>query len=417
MKVLVLGAGVLGTATAWYLLQQGHEVTVIDRREGPGLETSFANGGQISACHAEPWANPDAPLQILQWLRRDDSPLLFRLRMDPAQWLWGARFLYECRASRTRDNMAQIVKLSLYSRAALQALRADTGIEYDALMRGILHYYTDRGEFDRAVASASIMNAYGLDRAVKTVDEAIAIEPALGSARARIVGATYTPTDESGDAHKFTVNLAKMAEAKGARFLYNRAIQAAAAHGGRVTGIVVKHGEGGDATLVADAYVVALGSYSPLLTGPIGLYLPIYPAKGYSASVPVTDPAAAPTVSLTDDSAKIVFSRLGECLRVAGTAELSGYSTDLNPVRCEALVRRAREIFPGAGDYDNATFWAGLRPSTPSNVPLVGRTKYPNLYLNTGHGTLGWTMACGSGRALADIISGRPPEVDFKFAR
>lgn len=417
MKVLVLGAGVLGTATAWYLVEKGHDVAVVDRREGAGLETSFANGGQISVCHAEPWANPDAPLKILQWLRRDDSPLLFRLRMDPAQWLWGLRFLYECTPWRTRENIAQIVKLSLYSREALQELRAATGIEYDALTRGILHYYTDRGEFERAVAAASIMNKYGLDRAVKTVDEAIAIEPALAHARDKIVGATYTATDESGDAHKFTRELARMAAARGARFLYNHTIQAAGTRGGRVCGIVVKNAEGRDTTLTADAYVVALASYSPLLTRPIGLYLPIYPAKGYSASVPVADPARAPTVSLTDDSAKIVISRLGERLRIAGTAELAGYSTDLNPVRCEALIRRAREMFPGAGDYDRATFWTGLRPSTPSNVPLVGRTRYPNLFLNTGHGTLGWTMACGSGRALADIISGRQPEVDFKFTR
>jgi D-amino-acid dehydrogenase len=416
MKVLVLGAGVLGTATAWYLVQQGHDVTVIERREGAGLETSFANGGQISVCHAEPWANPDAPLKILQWLRRDDSPLLFRLRMDPAQWLWGARFLYECRPARTRENIVQIVKLALYSRAALQELRETTGIEYDALTRGILHYYTDPGEFEQAAKAASIMNELGVDRDLKTVDEAVAIEPALAHARDRIVGATYTSTDESGDAHKFTVNLAKMAEARGVRFLYGRTIQAAGTEGNRVAGIVVKHGDGKDTTLTADAYVVALGSYSPLLTGPIGLYLPIYPAKGYSASVPIADPALAPTVSLTDDSAKIVFSRLGERLRIAGTAELSGYSTDLNAVRCEALIRRAREMFPGAGDCDRATFWTGLRPSTPSNVPLIGRTKYPNLFLNTGHGTLGWTMACGSGRALADIISGRKPEVDFKFA-
>jgi D-amino-acid dehydrogenase len=417
MKVLVLGAGVLGTSTAWYLVERGHDVTVIDRREGAGLETSFANGGQISVCHAEPWANPDAPLKILQWLRRDDSPLLFRLRMDPAQWRWGARFLYECLPSRTRENIAQIVRLSLYSRAALQELRAATGVEYDALARGILHYYTDPAEFERAVGAASIMNQHGLDRAVKTVDEAVAIEPALRGARDRIVGATYTATDESGDAHKFTRELARLAAARGARFLYNRTIQAARTQGGRVCGIAVKDGQGRETTMTADAYVVALASYSPLLTRPLGLYLPIYPAKGYSASVPVADPASAPTVSLTDDSAKIVFSRLGERLRIAGTAELSGYSTDLNPVRCEALIRRAREMFPGAGDYDRATFWTGLRPSTPSNVPLVGRTRYPNLFLNTGHGTLGWTMACGSGRALADIISGRPPEVDFKFTR
>jgi D-amino-acid dehydrogenase len=417
MKVIVLGAGLLGTATAWYLVERGHDVTVIDRREGAGLETSFANGGQISVCHAEPWANPDAPLKILQWLRRDDSPLLFRLRMDPAQWRWGARFLYECLPSRTRENIAQIVRLSLYSRASLQELRDATGIQYDALTRGILHYYTDPAEFERAVGAASIMNEHGLDRDVKSVDEAIAIEPALAFARDKIVGATYTATDESGDAHKFTRELARMAAGRGVRFLYRHTIQAAGTRGGRLTGIVVKDGAGRETTMTADAYVVALASYSPLFTRPIGLYLPIYPAKGYSASVPIADPARAPTVSLTDDSAKIVFSRLGERLRIAGTAELSGYSTDLNPVRCEALIRRAREIFPGAGDYDRATFWTGLRPSTPSNVPLVGRTKFPNLYLNTGHGTLGWTMACGSGRALADIISGRQPEVDFKFTR
>jgi D-amino-acid dehydrogenase len=417
MKVLVLGAGLLGTTTAWYLVRAGHDVTVIDRRDGAGLETSFANGGQIAACHAEPWANPDAPLQILRWLRRDDSPLLFRLRMDPAQWLWGARFLAECLPSRTRDNIAQIARLALYSRASLQELRAETGIEYDALARGILHYYTEREEFDRAVAAASIMNEQGLDREAKTVEEAIAIEPALAAARERIVGATYTPSDESGDAHKFTRELARRAEAQGARFLYNHAIEAAGTQGGRVAGIVVRPAGGSAVTLTADAYVVALASYSPLLTGPIGLYLPVYPAKGYSLTVPVANPALAPTVSLTDDSAKIVISRLGERLRFAGTAELSGYSTDLNPVRCAAIARRAREMFPGAADYDRATYWAGLRPSTPSNVPLVGRTKFPNLFLNTGHGTLGWTMACGSGRALADIISGRTPEVDFKFTR
>lgn len=417
MKVLVLGAGVLGTTTAWYLAQAGHEVVVVDRREGAGLETSFANGGQISVCHAEPWANPEAPLKILQWLARDDSPLLFRLRMDPAQWLWGARFLYECRPSRTRENIKQIVKLSLYSRAALQELRAATGIEYDALTRGILHYYTDARVFEGAVAAAALMREYGLDRDVKTPDEAVAIEPALAHARDKIVGATYTSTDESGDAHEFTRRLARMAAEKGATFLYERDIVAIGLHADRIAGVVVKHGERPDETLEADAYVVALGSYSPLLTGPIGLYLPIYPAKGYSASIDVIDESRAPTVSLTDDEAKIVFTRLGRRMRVAGTAELSGYSTDLNAVRCEALTRRAQEIFPGAADYGHATFWTGLRPSTPSNVPLVGATKYPNLYLNTGHGTLGWTMACGSSRALADIISGRKPEVDFKFTK
>ncbi|HST01448.1 MAG TPA: D-amino acid dehydrogenase [Usitatibacter sp.] len=410
MKVLVLGAGVIGTSTAWYLTQQGHEVTVVDRREGAGLETSFANGGQISVCHAEPWANPGAPLKILQWLTQDDAPLLFRLRMDPHQWSWGLRFLVECLPGRTRANIGEIVKLSLYSRASLQALRAETAIAYDELELGILHYYTDRAEFDRAVAAASIMRKYGLDREVETVDQAVKLEPALAASRDRIVGATYTSSDESGDAYLFTTRLADMAAAKGCRFEYGKPIDAIDAAGGEVSGVRVA-----GVSMKADAYVVALGSYSPLLTRAIGIDLPVYPAKGYSASVPIRDASKAPRVSLTDDGAKIVLTRLGDRIRIAGTAELSGYSTDLNPVRCEALTRRAAEMFPDAGHYDRATYWTGLRPSTPSNVPLVGRTRYRNLFLNTGHGTLGWTMAAGSGRALADIVSGRKPDVDFRF--
>ena len=414
MKVLVLGAGVIGVSTAWYLTEAGHEVTVVDRREGAGLETSFANGGQISVCHAEPWANPEAPLKILQWIWRDDAPLLFRLKLDPNQWTWGARFLWECQPGRTKENIRQIVTLSLFSRASLQSLREETGIEYDALERGILHYYTERDVFDSAVKAASLMREYGLDREVKSVDEAVAIEPALAHARDRIVGATYTPSDESGDAYTFTANLAALCEARGCKFLLGRTIVGLRQAGGEVEGVAVSHA-GEDATLKADAYVVALGSYSPLLTRPLGLDLPVYPAKGYSASIPIIDTARAPTVSLTDDEAKIVFTRLGERMRIAGTAELSGYNTDLNPVRCDALIRRAKEIFPGAADYGHATFWTGLRPSTPSNVPIIGRSTIRNLYLNTGHGTLGWTMACGSGRALADIISGRRPQVDFRF--
>lgn len=418
MKVLVLGAGVIGTSTAWYLSQQGHEVVVADRREGAGLETSFANGGQISVCHAEPWANPDAPTKIFKWLWRDDSPLLFRLRMDPHQWSWGLRFLLECLPSRTHANIAEIVKLSLYSRSSLQALRASTGIEYEQLELGILHYYTDREEFDGAVEAAEIMRKYGLDRDVKTVAEAVKIEPALASARDRIVGATYTSSDESGDAYLFTARLARMAGERGVQFLYGRTVQSLRTHAGRISGAIVKSGpHAAEEVLHADAYVVALGSYSPLLTRPLGIDLPVYPAKGYSASVPIRDASKAPSVSLTDDEAKIVITRLGNRMRIAGTAELSGYSTDLNTVRCEALTRRAKEMFPEAGEYGEATFWTGLRPSTPSNVPLIGGTRYPNLYLNTGHGTLGWTMGAGSGRALADIISNRKPDVDFQFTR
>lgn len=418
MKVLVLGAGVIGVTTAWYLSQRGHEVVVVDRQEGAGLETSFANGGQISACHAEPWAGPGAPLKILKWLWRDDSPLLFRWRMDPQQWMWGTRFLYQCTPWQTRQNIRQIVGLSLYSRAALRELRRETGIEYDALTKGILYYFTDQGAFDEAVESEPMMKSFGLDRDAISVDEAVRIEPALAACRDRLVGATYTATDESGDAHVFTQKLANLAETQGkVDVRYGLTIQGLRFADGEVKGVVVKDADGKEATLTGDAYVVALGSYSPLLTRPVGIDLPIYPAKGYSASVPIADESKAPTVSLTDDSAKIVVTRLGNRLRIAGTAELAGYNTDLNPVRCEALIRRVAEFFPGAGEYDQAKFWTGLRPSTPSNVPLVGRTKVANLWLNTGHGTLGWTMACGSGRALADLMSGRKPEIDFEFTK
>ncbi|HXZ48740.1 MAG TPA: D-amino acid dehydrogenase [Usitatibacter sp.] len=415
MRALVLGAGVIGTATAWYLAARGHDVTVVDRREGPGLETSFANGGQISAGHAEPWANAEAPAKLLKWIWRDDAPLLFRLRPDPRQWAWGARFLLECLPSRTRRNIGELVKLALYSRESLRELRAETGIRYDELARGILHYYTERRGFEQAVRAAAVMRAYGLERDVKTVDEAVAIEPALAAARDRLVGATYVAGDESGDAYLFTSRLAKLAEGRGVAFAGNREVVRIAHAGGRVEAVVVRTAEGAEERLAADAYVLALGSFSPLVARDLGLALPVYPAKGYSATVAVADPARAPRTSLTDDEAKIVISRLGERLRIAGTAELSGYSAALNPVRCEALVRRMRELFPGAADYDRPAYWAGLRPSTPSNLPLVGPTRYANLFLNTGHGTLGWTLACGSGRAVADIISGHKPGVDFAF--
>jgi D-amino-acid dehydrogenase len=417
MKVIVLGAGVIGTTTAWYLARAGHDVEVVERREGPGLETSYANGGQVSVCHAEPWAGPGAPLKILKWLMRDDAPLLFRLRMDPAQWSWGLRFLLECTAWRARENTAQILAMAFHGRRMLQELRAETGIEYEQSTRGILHYYTEPAEFEAACEAAAYMRRYGLDRTVKSVAEAVAIEPALASAASRIVGATYTPSDESGDAYLFTANLAKMCEAKGVRFHFGREIRglrAAAKEG--VAGVVVA-GPGGQETIAGDAYVVALGAYSPLLTRPLGLDLPIYPAKGYSATLAVADPGKAPSVSLTDDEAKIVISRLGGRLRIAGTAELSGWSTDLNAVRCEALVKRARSMFPDACDWERPEYWAGLRPSTPSNVPLVGATRLPNLWLNTGHGTLGWTMACGSAAALAELMSGRRPGVEFAFTR
>jgi D-amino-acid dehydrogenase len=407
MKVLVLGAGVVGVTSAWYLAKSGHEVTLVDRNAAPGMETSFANGGQISVSHAEPWANPAAPLKVLRWLAREDAPLLFRLRPDLRQWLWGLAFLRECLPARTRHNIRQIVALGLYSRASLQALRAETGIAYDGLSRGILHFYTSQAELDAAVEPARVMREEGCDIEMIDARRCREIEPALENAS--IVGGSWTPSDESGDAHKFTQRLAARAAERGVSFRQSR-IDSLLAEGGRISGVATRDGK-----LSADAYVVCLGSYSPRFTRPLGIPLPIYPAKGYSVTLPVADRARAFSVSMTDDEHKLVFSRLGERRRIAGTAELNGYDTSLNERRCRAILRRTLELFPGAGDPSRAEFWAGLRPATPSNVPYIGATRYPNLYLNTGHGTLGWTHSCGSGRALADLVSGRRPEVDFAF--
>jgi D-amino-acid dehydrogenase len=415
MRVLVLGSGLIGTASAWYLAKAGHAVTVVDRQAAAGLETSFANGGQISVSHAEPWANPGAVRKILRWLGREDAPLLFRLRADPAQWAWGLRFLVECLPARTRDNMGQLVRLGLYSRAALQALRAETGIRYDHLERGILHFYTDVAEFEQACAAAGLMREFGLERRVCTADECVAIEPALRTARDRLAGGTYTASDESGNAWKFTHELSLLCAARGVCFRYGTHVVRLLHAGDRVTGVETRGGDGRAETLVADAYVVALGSYSRQLLRPLGISIPVYPAKGYSISAPVSDPDAAPEVSLTDEAEKLVFTRLGDELRVAGTAELNGYDTSINHVRCDALAARAASLFPRACDYARARRWAGLRPATPGNVPLIGRSRLQNLFLNTGHGTLGWTHACGSGQAIADLIAGRMPEVDFRF--
>ncbi|WP_119157937.1 D-amino acid dehydrogenase [Caldimonas tepidiphila] len=415
MKVLVLGAGLLGVTSAYFLRQQGHDVSVIDRQAAPAAETSFANGGQISVSHAEPWANPGAPLKVLKWLGREDAPLLFRLRADMRQWLWGLQFLRECTPARTRRNIEQIVRLGTYSRDTLQQLRRERDIAYDERTQGILHFYTSEKEFSSAEAPAAQMRALGCDRRVISADEAVRIEPALRHIRPQLAGATYTVEDESGDANRFARELARRCEEDGVRFLMGHTVTALREVGGAIDHVELIDAEGCFQRQRADAYVLAMGSASPLYARPLGIALPIYPAKGYSVTMPVKDASMAHQVSLTDDEYKLVFSRLGDRLRIAGTAELNGYDRDLNPLRCEAIVRRVEELFPGAGDTERAQFWTGLRPATPSNVPIIGRSKLPNLFLNTGHGTLGWTHACGSGKSIARIVSGFAPEVDFAF--
>jgi len=416
VRVLVLGAGVIGTAAAWFLRAAGHEVIVLERQPAAGLETSFANGGQISVSHAEPWANPAAPLQILRWLGRPDAPLLFRPRLDARQWRWGAQFLIECLPWRTRRNIVRILAMSKYSGAALRELRAATGIAYDDLQRGILQIYTEAKGFEIAVRAAELVRRYGITREVKTADECVALEPALAPRRDWIVGGTYTATDETGDARKFTQSLATLGAGRGIVFRYGVTVESIAVADGAVRGVRAVNETNRKEVLAADAYVACLASYSPKFLDPIGVSTLIYPAKGYSATLPIVDASRAPSVSITDDAMKLVFTRLGDRLRVAGTAELAGYDLSLNNLRCEALTRRAIEWFGDAIDASRAEYWAGLRPATPSNVPLVGRTRYPNLCLNAGHGTLGWTMAAGSGKALAEIVSGRSPDPDLASA-
>lgn len=412
MKIAVLGAGVVGVTSAWYLARAGHEVTLVERQDAAAMETSFANGGQISVSHAEPWANPGTPKQVLKWLGREDSPMLFRLRADPHQWAWGLAFLRECLPGRTRANAAQIAAINRYSLAQLQALRADTGIEYEQQTRGILRIYQDARALDAAVAAAQMERQHGFDLRVLTAAECMQLEPALCASTVAIVGGVWAPADESGDAHRFTQELARLCAERGVQFRYGRRIARMETAGGRVLRV---HLDGGEA-IVADAYVVALGSYSPLLLRPLGISIPVYPLKGYSITLALAAGDVAPQISLSDGAYKLVMSRLGNRLRVAGTAELTGYDTAINDVRCQAILRRTFELFPKAGRPEEAEFWAGLRPATPGGVPCIGRTRYANLYLNTGHGTLGWTMACGSAAAIADIIDGKRPETDFRFA-
>lgn len=422
--MIVVGAGVVGTTAAWYLQAAGHEVTVIERREAAGLETSFANGGQISVSHAEPWAGPGVPRKALSWLGREDAPLLLRLGAGPALWGWGLRFLRECTAVRFRRNVEQLVRLGVHSRECLRQLRADLGLQYDQLTRGILHFYTDEKQFRASEIAAQLMRELGAARRAISVDEALALEPALAHVRSRLVGATFTDEDESGDAHRFTQQLARAAEARGALFLWNTEVTRFATIGDAIDGVRVRTTPGlhapvakmvsSERTLKADAFVLSAATASPRLARPLGLRLAIYPAKGYSATVPVLDPLGAPTVSLTDDERKIVFSRLGDRLRIAGTAELGARDLSLNDVRCRALVERSRELFGAACDWDRATFWAGFRPSTPSNLPYIGRARrWRNLFLDTGHGTLGWTHAAGSGQLLAERIGGRGTAIDL----
>lgn len=419
MKVVVLGAGIIGVCTAWYLLEQGHEVTVVDRQKDAALETSFANGAQISVSFCEPWANAGAPFKVAKWLLRDDSPLLFRPSLDPKQWIWGLSFLTQCTSAAFERNVEQLVQLGRYSHSALKDLVGQTGIEYERLERGILHFFSSQADFDNGVAGAEIMRRHGVDRRVLSREEVLKVEPALANFGANIFGGTFTPSDESGDACVFTQKLALLCQQRGAKFLWEHEVLQLSRSGSTIDQVqIASVRSGAKQNLKADAFVAAMGSYTPALVKPLGEFLNIYPAKGYSATLKLKKPEQASVVSLLDDTRKIAISRLGDSIRIAGTAELCGFDNDLDRptsrTRCAALVRRYEELFPGVADLSEPNYWTGLRPSTPTNIPYIGRSrKASNLWINAGHGTLGWTHGAGSGLAMAELMAGRKPAMDF----
>ncbi|AVS65199.1 amino acid dehydrogenase [Paracidovorax avenae] len=427
MKTIVLGAGIIGISTAWHLLERGHEVVVVDRQPDASLETSYANAAQISVSYCEPWANREAPWKALKWMFDKEAPLLFRPQLDWDQWRWSLKFLAQCNDAAFARNVQQIVALGAYSHAALKDMVRATGIDYHRLERGIAHFYTDQKSFDAAGKAVDLMRQYGVQRRIVSRDELLQIEPAFRAYGDRITGGTYTSTDESGDARVFTQALARRCAERGAQFLFGHDVLRLQRTGDAIDAVTVRSREPSSATqeLRADAFVVACGSYTAPLLRTVGVDLPIYPGKGYSATFPLLKPEGAPMVSTIDDGKKIAMSRLGNFLRVAGTIELGGYDLSLDsPVaraRCHMLSRRIAEILPGVCDTrtpeegGNPQYWTGLRPATPTNIPFIGRTRVGRLWVNAGHGTLGWTHGAGSGKAMAELLSGERPAMDFGF--
>ena len=409
MKIIVLGSGVIGTTSAYFLARAGHDVTVIERQAGAGLETSFANAGEISPGMAAPWAAPGIPLRALGWLLMRHGPLVIRPTLDPAMWRWMARMLANCNVARYEINKMRMVRLAEYSRDCLVALRRETGIAYDERSKGTLQVFRSQRQCDEAAHDIAVLERYGVPYALLDSAACEQHEPALARVRGRILGGLRLPGDETGDCFKFTQALAVMAQDLGVKFRNGVEIRGLNADGERIAGVVTSKGE-----LKADAYVMAMGSYSPLLLRPLGLQIPVYPVKGYSLTMPVVDAESAPQSTVMDETFKVGITRLGERIRVGGTAELAGYDTRLRPERRAPLERAVTDLFPHGGDLNQATFWCGLRPMTPDGTPVIGATAYSNLFLNTGHGTLGWTMSCGSARVLTDILSGRTPEISLE---
>ena len=408
MKVIVLGAGVLGVTSAWYLAKAGHEVTVIDRQDGPALETSFANAGEISPGYSSPWAAPGIPLKAMKWMFQRHAPLVLQPKLDWQRLSWMARMLANCTSGAYAVNKSRMVRLAEYSRDCLIELRADTGIKYDARTQGTLQLFRTQKQLDGTGKDIDVLKQYGVPFELLDVAGFVKVEPALSLVKEKFVGALRLPGDETGDCFKFTQGIAAMAEALGVKFRYGETLLRITSQGERATGVVTDKGEH-----KADAYLVALGSFSAQALRPLGVHIPVYPVKGYSITVPITDANCAPESTIMDETHKVAVTRLGDRIRVGGTAELAGYSLNLRESRRDTLNHVVTDLFPRGGDISKAEFWCGLRPMTPDGTPVLGGTPYPNLHVATGHGTLGWTMAAGTGRVVADMLSNREPEIDI----
>ena len=407
MKVLILGSGVIGVTSAYYLARAGHEVTVVDRQAAPALETSFANAGEVSPGYSSPWAGPGVPLKAIKWLLMKHGPLVIRPNPDPVMWWWLLKMLRNCTAARYAVNKSRMIPLAEYSRDSLRALRKEIGIRYDERSQGTLQLFRKQAQLDHTGDDIAILEQYGVPYEVLDREGCIKAEPALAQVKDKIAGGLRLPQDETGDCQMFTAALAEQAAKLGVQFRFNVSIDRLIADGSRIAGVATSAG-----VLQADAYVAALGSWSQQLLRSVDIPIPVYAVKGYSITVNVADEAGAPVSTVMDESYKVAITRLGSRIRVGGTAEVSGYSNTLHPARRATLDHSLTDLFPRGGDLSDVIFWCGLRPMTPDGPPIIGGTRYSNLHLNTGHGTLGWTMACGSVRVLADMLSGRKPDID-----
>ncbi|MGV1872089.1 MULTISPECIES: D-amino acid dehydrogenase [Agrobacterium] len=407
MKIVILGAGVVGVTSAWYLAKAGHSVTVIDRQPAAALETSFANAGEVSPGYSSPWAAPGIPMKAVKWLFMEHSPLIIRPTLDPAALRWIGQMLRNCTSARYAVNKGRMVRVAEYSRDCLMALREETGIQYDQRTQGTLEVFRTQKQFDGIGKDVAVLKAGGVAYEILDRDGCAAVEPGLATSKDKIVGGLRLPGDETGDCFMFTTELAKLAEQAGVTFLYNTGIMRPITEGNRVKAIETTKG-----TIEADVFIGALGSYTPQLLKHLNIDLPVYPVKGYSITVPIIDAARAPVSTVMDEAHKIAMTRLGDRIRVGGMAEIAGFNKDLPAKRQATLTHSIEDLFGGAADQSQAKFWCGLRPMTPDGTPVIGATRYSNLYLNTGHGTLGWTMACGSARVLSDLISGNRPEIE-----